>query len=1172
MPRTTNRLLPIPAALRLGVSGALALLPGFAFANPAGGQVVAGQATITAPAPNGTVVNQSSSSAIVNWQSFNVGSNEYVHFVQPSSSAVILNRVVGGSASSIFGSISANGRVFLVNPQGLVFAPGAQVDVGALVASTMDIRNEDFLAGRYVFSGAGAPGAAIVNGGSIHSADGGFVVLAGDRVENSGLIQAKLGQVVLASGSALTLDVDPNGLVSYAIDGAALSQQAGVDNSGQILADGGRVVMTARTGQDLIDTAVNNSGLVRARGITAHGGTIELTASGGDVADSGTLDAGSDTGSGGTISIRSDRNIDLRPGAHVLADGATHGGKVTVVADGTLNTRGGSLISASATSANGQGGYAELSGHGDLVIRGDLELGAGGSVLIDPQNIVIADGSGTSGSNANQTTETVYEQTIENLLRSGTHVDLIATRSITMDALTDGALDGRNGGQGGGMRLGIGTIGSDGKVTGTGGTIRFQNPADSILIDGDFEAPNGFPTSLLATTSLGNLSARSVFLPAGGSISVGDIFTRASNTTTTTMQDASVVITAGAGTITAGNISTVGVSGGGDADAHVALTAGNGIRVGAITTHATVNSGLGQAKADVSLVANSGVLLGSIALRGNVVVNGPISTSAISTAADGGGAIATVEINNFGGNINVGDIQTFRSGRDADTSGPGHSLGPTIDLYSNGHDITTGTLSIADASDSIWVRSIIDPDPNIASSAGSSGDIVIGGIGNAGTTPGALLTQALHSLTFGSGAPELTATSLDIEASQTNLTLGALTTTGGDLTVANTGGDLTLGTLNSARSVTLATTNALTTGNVSAQQDITITGSGDLALASSAQTFNAGSTLSIQSRGALTVGSRDLSGATVDLQATGDLTLNGTRVHGGASPPVGDGAILSGANIHLGSGTVVDGGNGTNAAANGVMMTATSGSIDAAANTQVSGNSLSARAAQNIDFTNAVMSIGNGAAHFGQDSMLVSTLRVRAPNIAPSSSTPNASFAAGGTISIGTLSVAGNYVFAQTPSIDNLRFSAPVNAATGGGALLNFLPSNTADTLQLASASLPAGFSTIAYGGTAQTGNIVVGNGIAVNPPNGNVVIDTHRYIVYPSPLTTRGDVVLIGNVVSELPSGSDSPVLPPNYLPAPVDRGPANNGGDENEDGVNDANAGRIDIHTVPITANSCE
>jgi filamentous hemagglutinin family protein len=1172
MPRTTNRLLPIPAALRFGVGGALLLLPGFAFANPAGGQVVAGQATITAPAPNGTVVNQSSSSAIVNWQSFNVGSNEYVHFVQPSSSAVVLNRVVGGSASSIFGSISANGRVFLVNPQGVVFAPGARIDVGALVASTMDIRDEDFLAGRYVFSGAGAPGAAIVNDGSIHSADGGFVVLAGDRVENSGIIQAKLGQVVLASGSALTLDVDPSGLVSYAIDGDALSQHAGVDNSGQILADGGRVVMAARTGQDLIDTAVNNSGLVRARGITTHGGTIELTASGGDITDSGTLDTGSDAGSGGSINIRSDRNIDLQTGAQVLADGATHGGKVTVVADGTLNTRSGSLLSARAEQTGGQGGSAELSGHGDLTIRGDLELGAGGSVLIDPENIVIADGSGTSGSDANHVNATVYEQSIENLLRSGTHVDLIATRSITLDALTDGALDGRNGGLGGGMRLGIGTIGSDGKVAGTGGTIRFQDPADSILIDGDFEAPNGFTTPLIGTTTLGNISARSVYLPAGGNISVGNISTRASDAAATTKQDASVVISSAAGTIKAGDISTVGVSGGGDIDAHVALTAGNSVHVGAITTLATVTRGLGQAKADVSLVANSGLLLGAVALGGDIVATGPISTSAVSTAANGGGAIATVAIDNLGGNIDIGDIQTFRSGRDADTSGPDNTLGPTIDLYSNGHDITTGTLSIADASDSIWVRSIIDPTPQLAKSAGSSGDIAIGGIGNAGTTPGALVTQALHSLTFGSGAPALTATSLDIEASQAHLALGALTTTGGDLTVANTGGDLALGALNSARSLTLGTVNALTTGGVSARQDITITGSGNLSLANSAQALDAGHNLLIQSRGALIIGSRDLSGATVNLQATGDLTLNGTRIHGGTSPPAGDGAVLSGANIHLGGSTVVDGGSGTNAAANGVTMTATSGSIDAATNTQVRGNSLSVRAAQNIDLANAAMSIGNGAAHFGQDSTLVSTLRLRAPDLVPSSSTPNASFAAGGTLSLGSLGVAGNYVFAQTPSIDDLRFTAPVNAATGGGALLNFLPANTAGTLQLASASLPAGFSTIAYGGTAQTGNIVVGDGIAVNPPNGNVVIDTHRYIVYPSPLTTRGDVVLIGNVVGKLPSDSDSPVLPENYLPAPADHGSANNGGDENEDGVNDANAGRIDIHTVPITANGCE
>ncbi|MDB5977579.1 MAG: filamentous hemagglutinin N-terminal protein, partial [Nevskia sp.] len=282
--------LPIPAMIARCFATASFLLPGLALAGPTGGVVVGGQATIGNPSPTGTVIHQGSNSAIINWQQFNIGGNEYVQFIQPSSSSVVLNRVIGGSPSQIFGNLSANGRVFLINPNGVLFAPGAQLDVGGLVASTMNIKDADFLSGHYVFAGGSAPGSSVVNGGTIKTSDGGFVVLAGDYVKNTGIIQAKLGQVVLASGSATTLELGSSGLVSFAVDKATLAQKAGVDNAGQIIADGGRVIMTAKTAHDLVGSAVNNSGLVRAQGIASHNGEIELTASGGDIADSGTLD------------------------------------------------------------------------------------------------------------------------------------------------------------------------------------------------------------------------------------------------------------------------------------------------------------------------------------------------------------------------------------------------------------------------------------------------------------------------------------------------------------------------------------------------------------------------------------------------------------------------------------------------------------------------------------------------------------------------------------------------------------------------------------------------------------------------------------------------------------------------------------------------------------------
>ena len=125
---------------------------------PTGGRIAAGAATIT-QSGNRLNVNQASDRAILNWSTFNIGANAAVSFVQPNSGSVALNRVLtSAGASDIQGRLTANGQVFLVNPSGVLFGKGAQVDVGGLVASTLDISDTDFLDGRYVFSRAGAAG------------------------------------------------------------------------------------------------------------------------------------------------------------------------------------------------------------------------------------------------------------------------------------------------------------------------------------------------------------------------------------------------------------------------------------------------------------------------------------------------------------------------------------------------------------------------------------------------------------------------------------------------------------------------------------------------------------------------------------------------------------------------------------------------------------------------------------------------------------------------------------------------------------------------------------------------------------------------------------------------------------------------------------------------------
>src|SRR5579872_3413155 len=180
---------------------ALAIVP-TAQALPTGGVIAAGSASI-ATTKSAVTINQSSQNTAINWQGFGIGQGQSVQFVQPNTNSVALNRVMGPDASSIEGSLSANGKVFLVNPNGVLFAPGAQVNVGGLVASTLAISNANFMAGNYSFSGTG--NGKILNSGSIHAADGGYVALLGANVSNQGTITAKLGTVALAAGNAVTL-------------------------------------------------------------------------------------------------------------------------------------------------------------------------------------------------------------------------------------------------------------------------------------------------------------------------------------------------------------------------------------------------------------------------------------------------------------------------------------------------------------------------------------------------------------------------------------------------------------------------------------------------------------------------------------------------------------------------------------------------------------------------------------------------------------------------------------------------------------------------------------------------------------------------------------------------------------------------------------------------------
>ena len=282
---------------------------------PTGGQVVAGSASISQSGANMTVT-QATSRGIINWQSFDIGSSASVEFKQLDASSVTLNRVTQGAGSVIAGKLSANGKVYVVNPNGVLFTKSAQVNVGGLVASTADIANADFMAGKEVFTTNGATG-SVINQGIITAGEGGQVVLIGGTISNQGTITARNGNVALAAGSRVTLDAGANGHLKIAVDGATTATL--IENGGLISASGGQVLMTAQGASAAVSSVVSNTGTVEAQTIGSKAGKIELLAGmqGGEVKVGGVLDASAPAGGDGGFVETSAAKVSIEPDARV---------------------------------------------------------------------------------------------------------------------------------------------------------------------------------------------------------------------------------------------------------------------------------------------------------------------------------------------------------------------------------------------------------------------------------------------------------------------------------------------------------------------------------------------------------------------------------------------------------------------------------------------------------------------------------------------------------------------------------------------------------------------------------------------------------------------------------------------------------------------------------------
>jgi len=513
-----------PISLCIGLAiGSIAVSADALAGGPTGGTVVGGNGSIT-QSGNETVINQISQKLALNWETFNLKANESVLFNQPGRSAVALNRILDQNPSQIFGKINSNGQVFLINTHGIIFGATAQMNVGGLMASTLDLTPKDFLAGNYSLNAVGG-GAGIVNHGLIQAASGGSVALVGGSVANDGVILANYGSINLDGAEHAVLDFDGNGLINIQITGELKQRlddrEAAVSNKGTLQAEGGTVVLQASAAKDLFTNLVNNSGVIDASGISTDGGVVRLVASGGNTTNSGlinvsgvhggkiqmlsdqdvlvtggVLDA-SGTYGGGSVLVGGDQhgtNLAVQNAAHTLVDNgvsinasaiqAGDGGKVVVWSDhGTWYY--GNILARGGTSA-GNGGFVEVSGKDFLQFGGTADRraphGRAGMLLLDPTDLTISatgpsDVTCTLGDcSTNSATSTLTTAALEAALSGGdVNVDATAGTGTGTGTInwTDGSVDA------GGHSL---TLTADGAIT-FNGTL--TNVADLTFVGGE---------------------------------------------------------------------------------------------------------------------------------------------------------------------------------------------------------------------------------------------------------------------------------------------------------------------------------------------------------------------------------------------------------------------------------------------------------------------------------------------------------------------------------------------------------------------------------------------------------------------------------------------------------------------------------------------------------------
>jgi filamentous hemagglutinin family protein len=824
-------------------------------ANPQGGTVTNGSASISSSG-NTETITQSTQNAVINWQSFNIGANQITRFVQPKANATTLNRVNAGNPSQILGTLDANGNVILINPNGVFFGNGSQVDVNGLVATTANVTSQNFMQGKLNFTQPGSPNAQVVNNGTITAAQAGLVGLVAPTVINTGTINARLGHVELGSADTFTLDTYGDGLITLGVSGAVRQQL--IQNSGTINARGGTIALTAGAGRQVVNSLVAMPGKLNAPTAVMRNGEIDITNAtpSGQVQLSGSLNATGASGDPGIITTGGKINItgsevSINSGAVVDASGYSGGGTIniggnlhglgplmnakstiietgaTVDANANNNGNGGHIVvwsdqqttvkgavQARGGAQGGNGGFIETSSHGVLNISQAADSSAlrgnAGEWLLDPASVTITNAADSNMSGCPAcvpsgavATSNLSTTTIDTALNAGTNVSVIT---------------------GGDAAANTGDITVSNAILTTGtGSLTLSSYHDIIVNTGITLAGGNLTLhSDNVGNGSGNIRVGAAIATAGGNITIGGgngVITAGSGYAVGNGGQASgVFVNGGAVNAGGGNIIVNG-------QGFNTMTNGNfgiGMNGGSIATTGTGTitlNGLGGGNTNSG--TDSGVsLVGGAAVSS---VNGAINVSGTGGGAGAGSGNFGVVESGAGATIKTtGSGSVFMTGIGGDAGGTGFNNHGVFINSINGIQATgTGGITVTGTG---GASSSGGNDEGVAiggSIVASGGPISISGTGGNGRGNGnvGLRVSGGAIANSGTGTINLSGTGQGNTNSGSNYgmevdTGGVVSSVNGDLTILNaTGGGAGTGTANFGLFVTGAGSSLDTTGS-----------------------------------------------------------------------------------------------------------------------------------------------------------------------------------------------------------------------------------------------------------------------------------------------------------------------------------------------------------------------